>query len=172
MIFKVKKEKTVYLITYLCIVILAIVLILFVSLATKMGKEDIYITGGAMAIATSVSLYFYLKSPQNIEITDKALILHKVRGKIAMPFNEIQEIRPYSKSGIRLCGSGGMFGYIGLFTNKEIGRHHEYVGDFFEAFLVVMKSGKKYVMSCENRDEAVKLVAENITEHNNTSIRE
>lgn len=157
--------------TYLSLIlILSGLAICFYSIIR--APESICIIIPTIVILVFTELYFYLKSPQNIEITDEALILHKARGKIAMPFNEIQEIRPYSKSGIRLCGSGGMFGYIGLFTNKEIGRHHEYVGDFFEAFLVVMKSGKKYVMSCENRDEAVKLVAENITEHNNTSIRE
>ncbi len=102
---------------------------------------------------------------KTIEVTGDALILHKAGGNMVMPFLDIQEIRRYSKSGIRLFGVGGVFGFIGLFANSEIGRHHAYVGSCYEAFLVVMKSGKKYVFSCEDRDEAVRIVPEKAAAH-------
>ncbi len=118
-----------------------------------------------MAVVILLSVCLYFKSPKTIEVTGDALILHKAGGNMVMPFLDIQEIRRYSKSGIRLFGIGGVFGFFGLFTNSEIGRHHAYVESYYEAFLVVRKSGKKYVLSCEDRDELVRIVSENLAKH-------
>ncbi len=132
-------------------------------LYTAIGHpEDTVYYAVVIAIMAFTILYVYLISPKAIELNDTSLIMHKVVGKIIIPLEDIKEIRPYDQSGLRLFGSGGLFGSIGLFTNNDIGRHYEYVGDFSEAFLVVLNSGKKYVFSCENSDKVIEQVRSNI----------
>ena len=48
------------------------------------------------------------------------------------------------------------------FYDKEIGRHLRYVGNHDEAFLVELKSGKKYVLSCENSGRVIELVRDKL----------
>lgn len=158
---KVNREKTFTVITILCAVIIigAIGLCLYTAIG---HPEDAVYYAIVIAIMAFTILYVYLISPKSIELNDTSLIMHKVVGKIIIPLEDIKEIRPYDQSGLRLFGSGGLFGSIGLFTNNDIGRHYEYVGDFSEAFLVVLNSGNKYVFSCENSDKVIEQVRSNI----------
>lgn len=158
---KVNREKTFTVITILCAVIIigAIGLCIYTAIG---HPEDAVYYAIVIAIMAFTILYVYLISPKSIELNDTSLIMHKVAGKIIIPLEDIKEIRPYDQSGLRLFGSGGLFGSIGLFTNNDIGRHYEYVGDFSEAFLVVLNSGKKYVFSCENSDKVIEQVRNNI----------
>lgn len=152
---KVNREKTFTVITILCAVIIigAIGLCIYTAIG---HPEDAVYYAIVIAIMAFTILYVYLISPKTIELNDTSLIMHKVAGKIIIPLEDIKEIRPYDQSGLRLFGSGG------LFTNNDIGRHYEYVGDFSEAFLVVLNSGKKYVFSCENSDKVIEQVRSNI----------
>ena len=57
-----------------------------------------------------------------------------------------------SSCDVRVCGIGGVCGFIGRFYNKKIGYYTSYVGDYSQAFLVKKCNGRKYVFSCEDRD--------------------
>jgi hypothetical protein len=45
-----------------------------------------------------------------------------------------------------------------LKIENEIGNYEAYVGDYKQAFLIETKAGKKYVLSCENRDLAMEII--------------
>lgn len=160
--FKVTLSKLMLTVTAMCVALLLLATGLLIrDMVTK--PMNLYFDAAVIAVIVLLPLWFYLKSPRSITLTDDSLVLRKVAGRLVMPFSEIERIAPYTgSSGLRLWGSGGLFGCIGLFTNKEIGRHHEYVGDFKDAFLVVMSSGKKYVLSCEDSNEVVGRIAKSL----------
>ena len=63
---------------------------------------------------------------------------------------------------MRIFGSAGFFGYIGIFYNKRIGKYTSFVGDTHQCFLVTTKSGRKYAFSCESPDEVITQVTANL----------
>jgi hypothetical protein len=111
-------------------------------------------------IILGIILYFALETPLSIEITDTRLILHKLKGKLIIDFNQISNIEIYKpdSSEIRFYGSGGVFGFIGKFNNATIGKYQSYVGDYAQAFLIQTKENKKYVFSCEKPDLIVTII--------------
>jgi hypothetical protein len=101
-----------------------------------------------------IVIYFALESPSSIEMNIHELILHKRKGKLRIAYDQITDASNYKpdKSEIRYFGSGGVFGFIGKFSNATIGTYQSYVGNYEQAFLIRTKTNKKYVLSCENRE--------------------
>ena len=75
-------------------------------------------------------------------------------GGVSIPYRDIAEVEPISRySGLRLCASGGFFGFTGLFGSSELGKHTVVAGNLKSPFLVALKSGKKYVFNCDASDK-------------------
>ena len=86
------------------------------------------------ANGSSVTLYRLLSSPK------------------VFNYNNIQTIDTCypSAAGLRLCGSGGFFGYWGYFNDIMIGSYFGYYGSRSSCILIKLKDGKQYVLGCEN----------------------
>ena len=80
--------------------------------------------------------------------------VRKLIGEFSIELDQVAEIEAYDEKelNLRLFGSGGFLGYLGIFRNKSLGKYMAYVGDYSQAFWVKTKSGKCYMFSCENRD--------------------
>jgi hypothetical protein len=114
-------------------------------------------------IIPGVALYFSFEAPLSIGLTESFLVLHKLNGKLIIDYDQIAYAEIYKPdiSEIRLMGSGGVFGYIGKFSNATIGKYQSYVGDYAQSFLIQTKDDKKYVFSCENRDLVISTIKKN-----------
>ena len=139
---------------------------IFVSLLVSllgiaMPVYGIITAGRCSELYTYISILFFviicfvpvfMYAPKRVLITEDSLILEKGMGKLVLPVSEISDIEEYGKCalGFRTFGSGGFMGYIGKFYNKDIGHYTAYVGNCSEMFLVRMKNGKKYLLSCNN----------------------
>lgn len=108
-----------------------------------------------------LSLYYY---PKSLESTDSKVIIHRLYNDKVFECSEIAAVeRCYpSAGGLRLCGSGGFFGYWGYFTDVMIGNYFGYYGDRSQCILIKLKNGKQYVVSCVNPDEMVKSIKSHI----------
>ncbi len=141
-------------------VITVVSIVLFMVIAFKIGVVDgsvkwmNYVVDVIMLLATGYAIYM---SPNKVELTDDCLIVHKLIGKMVIPFDIIDEARVYqtTMADVRVFGCGGFFGHTGLFRNKDIGKYTAYVGRYADTFLVVTSFGKKYVLSCENKEKIV-----------------
>lgn len=67
-----------------------------------------------------------------------------------------------SAGGLRLCGSGGFFGYWGYFSDIMIGTYFGYYGSRSNCFLIKMKDGKQYVVGCEDAVAMVEYIRSNL----------
>lgn len=121
-----------------------------------------YISLGILLFIILIFVSVFIYAPKRISLSDEGLILYRGLGKVRLPYSEMADIRIYRPSdsviNIRTFGIGGVLGFIGRYYNKEIGHYISYVGDYSQAFLIQMKSGKKYVMSCNNAQEMVEEV--------------
>lgn len=112
--------------------------------------ENIVIYSVIIDTAIIAGLYF---CPISVVATRSEIKLHRLLGKPKVfYYDDIQgvEICYPSAGGLRLCGSGGFFGYWGYFSDIIIGTYFGYYGSRSHCFLVKLKNGKQYVLGCEN----------------------
>ena len=109
-------------------------------------------------IITACTIAF---TPLSLTLTETDLILMRPIGRRIFPLKDINDVGTYTSdlSEVRLFGSGGFYGFIGVYFNIKFGRYIAYVGDFSEAFYITTNSRKKkYVLSCEDRDSIISLI--------------
>ncbi|MDR3286055.1 MAG: PH domain-containing protein [Prevotellaceae bacterium] len=154
--FNVKWSLAVKIITAVCAVVLIAAEISLIN--SIFSDNNIWRIVAVFLIA--VALGFILVAPVSIQIADDHILLKRVLGKVVIYFDNIEKIEYYrhSKHDIRVFGSGGYGGYLGVFSNAQIGKYSAYVGNLSQAFLIQLKNGKNYVFSCENRDFVIETI--------------
>ena len=95
------------------------------------------------------SLYY---SPKSINVDDNTLTISTYLSKHKLLISNIESVDHYlpMKGNLRICASGGLMGYWGIFRGMDIGNYMAYYGKSSDCFLVRMKNGDKYVLGCEN----------------------
>ena len=100
-------------------------------------------------------LISYAYSPRGYAALDKALIVKRLIGNVRIPLDDIREARMATAddlSGcIRLWGSGGLFGWYGLFRTSKLGKCTWYVTNRGNA-VVLVTSEKTAVVSPDDVD--------------------
>ena len=101
------------------------------------------------------SLYY---SPKSIKVDDKTLTINTYLSKHKLLISNIENVDYYlpMMGNLRICASGGLMGYWGIFRGMDIGNYMAYYGKSSDCFLVRMKNGDKYVLGCENSDSMMK----------------
>lgn len=154
--FNVKWNWSVVIITIVTPVIIFIAEIIFIQQWIA-GYHNLF-SFLAMLMGIFV-LLFPLTAPISICLNNECITLNKLCGKKIIHFDKILSIHPFNMSFcIRIFGSGGYGGYLGVYSNAKIGRFHACVGDLSQTFLIRLKNGKNYVFSSENRDLVIETV--------------
>jgi len=104
----------------------------------------------------------FLYMPLKISVTSEMLAVKQIKGEISIPISEIIEIRKVQKGELKNCIKrtvtvGGLFGYLGKFENQQLGKFQMYVTDTKNRFIVKTKN-QVYIFSCENRDELIQII--------------
>jgi Bacterial PH domain len=99
-------------------------------------------------LAVLLILVSYAYSPRGYVIADRSIAVQRLAGRPRIALDDVRELRratPDDSSGaIRLWGSGGLFGYYGLFSSAKLGKFTAYVINRNNKVLVV--SGSKTVL--------------------------
>ena len=101
---------------------------------------------------TSIFLFItyfvaWMLHPTSYEISNENLIIHRPVRAIKISLASIKNIeRTEPGYSMRLFGSGGLFGYYGLFSSNKLGRHHRYTGNNKNLVLLTTVK-KKYLLS-------------------------
>lgn len=104
---------------------------------------------------------FYM--PLSVSVDKNSLNIHKPLRNKSIPLKDVSsvELCAPTMAEIRLCGSGGWFGYWGWFKEPLIGKYFAYYGKASDCFLVSLKNGKKYMLSCQQPQELVDFIHKN-----------
>ena len=78
--------------------------------------------------------------------------------KILVRNIESAELFQPTMGSVRILGSGGFMGYWGIFKEGDIGRYCAFYGKASDCFLIRLKNGDKYMLSCENPAEMVRYI--------------
>jgi hypothetical protein len=92
----------------------------------------------------------YAYSARGYAITGGALVIRRLIGNIEIPLGDIRELRAAEAEDLRGCirlfGSGGFFGYYGLYRTSKLGKCSWYVTQRDHG-VVVVTGDKTFVLS-------------------------
>jgi hypothetical protein len=99
----------------------------------------------------------YLYMPQQYEIQEHNFLIHRKIGNLQIPIKDItniEKIETYTQLGfvIRLFGSGGLFGWLGIFYSGKYGIFKMYAGAASPLVMITYGNGKKIGISPEDLD--------------------
>lgn len=104
----------------------------------------------AVALLMAVILWAIIVAPKGVTVDEEGKItIHLLACKICVAKEDIVKVTPFpsDKGTIRLIGSGGLFGYMGLFKNAEIGTFSSYATDFDKSFVIYRKNKRPIVVT-------------------------
>lgn len=154
---KVKFSIFVQVITTVVILLCIVGEISLWNIHEKLIKFNLIMGAGIIA-----GLYY---CPVSVEANLSEIKLYRLLAKPKIfAYKDIQSVETCypSAGGIRLCGSGGLFGYWGYFSDIMIGTYFGYYGSRSYCFLVKLKNGKQYVLGCENPVAMVDYIKSNL----------
>jgi hypothetical protein len=95
-------------------------------------------------ISAAVVIFGYAYSPRGYVVADGAIVVKRLIGNVRVPLQNLREARITTpedmRGGIRLWGSGGMFGYYGLFRTSKLGKCTWYATNRRKMLIVVTES--------------------------------
>lgn len=99
-----------------------------VVLVAAIAATKIPIVAG---ITAGVIILSYAYSPRGYAVVGRSIAVRRLIGKVRIPLDGIRELRTGSADDFRGClrlwGSGGVFGYYGLFRTSRLGKCTWYV---------------------------------------------
>ena len=103
-------------------------------------------------IAPLSILMTYLYMPQQYEIQEHHLVIHRKIGNLQIPIQDItniEMIEKYTQLGfvIRLFGSGGLFGWLGIFYSGKYGKFKLYAGAASPLVMITYQDNQKVGIS-------------------------
>jgi hypothetical protein len=98
----------------------------------------------------------FASSPRGYSLSGQTLVVKRLIGKVKIPLDTLREARAATSDDLqgclRLWGSGGLFGYYGLFQTAVLGTCSWYVTD--KSKLVLLVTGAKTLLvSPDDRDD-------------------
>jgi hypothetical protein len=99
-------------------------------------------------LAALVIFLAYAYSPGAYAVKDQSILVNRLIGNVRIPLDDIREVRATTPGDflgtIRLFGSGGLFGYYGLFRTSNLGKCWWYVTN--PKNIVVVITGEKTIL--------------------------
>jgi len=109
----------------------------------------------AACIAATGIAIAWAWSPRGYALTEDALVIRRLIGKVKVPLAGIVELRPARsedlRGAVRLWGSGGLFGYYGLFRTSALGDCTWYATNR-SRMVIVVSSGNTILVSPDDTE--------------------
>lgn len=141
------------------IIILSVVVVTaFMPLYNDAERNNTIISivcGVAFTEMVVMGLYY---CPKSICVIGNQLLINRFFSPKKILLSDIASVEVYSGSTrfLKVCGSGGMFGFYGWYKTRELGRFFIYATNLKELVCITLMSGKKYMISCEDAQSMYK----------------
>ena len=135
--------------TIIIVVSIAILVQRTIVTSDNITRIMYWVTTGILLLATLSSIVIF---PRRAVVTDNAIDIHMVLGKVHIPAEEILSIEHYP-NGInshRIVGAGMFFGNLGIFDSSECGRHFSLVTDPMDICIITRKTKQPIVISVKD----------------------
>lgn len=147
-----------------CIIITIVVMVALTAgiIATRVNTDKCILLSVITAAVTLAGLFY---CPVSVSVDSNVVRIHRMLSKDkTFKLSDIEAVDTCypSAGGIRLCGSGGFFGYWGYFSDILIGQYFGYYADRSQCFYIRLKNKRQYVVSCENHIKLLKAIQNNL----------
>lgn len=141
----------------------ALIYTIYTFANTHFGDATWYVTLFIILILVVTYLYAFMNQIKGVNVTNEAVIIKKMMGDVTIPLNSIVRISSKSsmRTDIRIWGISGLYGHIGIFSDKVIGRYHAYVKDGNNLITIETKDDN-YVVSCNNAKNVVTILQKSL----------
>jgi hypothetical protein len=99
-------------------------------------------------LAIVVILIAFAYSPRGYVLSGRSILVRRLAGQASIALEDVREVRRTTADDLRGCirlrGSGGLFGYYGLFRSSKLGEFTEYVTNRNNSVVVI--TGSKTVL--------------------------
>lgn len=147
--------------TILCSILIFVALIptIYAFAEASTGSPMWYSMLSVIVVLAVAYLYAVAAQIMGLHVTENAVIIKKMAGRIVIPRNDIVSVcrKHHMMADIRLWGISGLFGHIGLFSNYASGKYHAYAKDG-NNLIAIETTKRRYVVSCDNADEVVRIL--------------
>ena len=117
-----------------------------------------WLVGGVILLCI---LLVYGWSPRGYEIEGRTVRIRRLIGSVQLTLHAVGEVRKATRDDLRgavkLMGSGGLFGYYGIYCTSALGKCTWYLTSRKNA-VVLRTGGKTYLLSPDDTGEFVALV--------------
>lgn len=141
------EPTVIFITTFVSIILLGTI----IAIAYPLWNIRVIILSAIIFIPLIITLLY---CPLYLKINNGTLIIRQIKGEMKIPITEIKSVTPINKtsitSSIRVFGSGGLFGYLGIFKNNRIGKFHMYATELTNLY-TIQTSTKTYVICCRNK---------------------
>jgi len=93
----------------------------------------------------------YLFYPKKIILNEEGIRIVRTLKDIKINYSNILEVRKLKSRIINIIGSDGIFGHIGLYYIRGHGKVFSYLTDDKKAYIVTLKSKKRYLLSLDEK---------------------
>jgi hypothetical protein len=130
--------------TVVCLVLLAggAAVAVYAALSASGGGVRLLLAATFLA-CVGAPLLAWLYAPTGYRLSGVALVIDRPLGAIEVPLASIHTFTRAARvpHGLRIWGSGGLFGIYGRFSNRELGRFRVYGRHLGEAVVLSTSSG-------------------------------
>lgn len=143
-----------------CIIVTIITAIAIASACVYTYRQDSIIPFWIVAVASvSIIVGALIYAPLSVEVTDSQIKIHRPLRAKTIELSQIESMHlslcPPTMAAIRICGSGGWFGYWGWFREQDLGKYFAYYGKASDCFLITLRGGRKYIIGCSNPQSVI-----------------
>lgn len=126
----------------------------------KYEKAIVLTVAFALLVITAL-----IYAPLYVKVTDKHLAVRRPLKSRVIDMADIAsvELFPPTMGEIRICGSGGWFGYWGWFKERDLGKYFAYYGRSSDCYLVKLKNGRQYIIGSEDAADVVEAILRHIS---------
>lgn len=136
--------------------------VLFIACIATVKEEPLFFSLLAILIILYVSGLIF--GPAYIKADSDYIVLGSLLRSKKIQMRDVENVELFQPTmgAIRICASGGFWGYWGIFRESDIGQYYGFYGKASDCFIVRLKNGKKYVLGCKQPDKMVDYIKSQI----------
>ena len=135
----------------------AAVFVLLISLTILFSyvSNNVLLVSVLMILYGSILFLPYLWSPRGYGISDRGVVVKRLIGNLIIENSGEPKRWQWTWWGLRLFGSGGLYGYFGLFALKGIGRVWMHATNRHNLVIIEDVRGREYLPSPDEPDKFI-----------------
>ena len=130
---------------------------IFVMIVFGFVAGSLSILVGMLALYSAILGSLYLWAPRAYTVTDNKIVVKRLLGDFQITVAQKPERWRWTWWGIRLFGSGGLYGYYGYFSFKGLGRVCMHATNRNNLVLVKDEKGRRFLLSPSEPDKFIQL---------------